>query len=145
MKLSEHFSLEEFTRSQTATRMCIENTPSDKLIENGVALCENVLEPLRLAIGKPITITSGYRCRNLNRLIGGSATSSHMKFEAADIVVYGLETGGIAAKINQLGLEYDQLINEFGSWVHVSYSMGDNRRESLIAKKVAGRTVYEHS
>ena len=92
MQLSKHFTLEEFIYSPTAVYKKIDNTPSDEQIANMQALCLNVLEPIREKIGKPVKISSGFRCPALNKLIGGSTTSQHMEGKAADIHVDGMTT-----------------------------------------------------
>ncbi len=152
--LSPHFKLEEFTQSKTAQRLGIDNsietspvrhspdTPSKGGMEaktvfiNLKALCENVLEPLRKAYGKPIHISSGYRCPELNRAIGGSRNSQHMRGQAADLD-QGLKSENLALfkLIQDLGLPFDQLIWERGGkWIHVSYRAdGKNRKEIIYA------------
>lgn len=93
MKLTAHFQLEEFTRSATAIRCGIDNTPNEEQIANLKALCEEVLEPLRQHIGKPVVISSGYRCPKLNAAVGGVSNSQHMKGEAADLRIPSLAEG----------------------------------------------------
>ena len=85
MKLSDHFYLSEFTRSQTASRKGIDNTPTAEDTRNMKMLCQKILEPLRKLYGKPIYISSGFRCSELNFAIGGSSNSQHMSGEAADL------------------------------------------------------------
>ena len=87
MKLTEHFELSEFTRSATADRLHIDNTIPEELIPNLKNLCEQVLEPLREHFGTPVIISSGYRCPQLNKAVGGVTNSQHQKGEAADIVL----------------------------------------------------------
>ena len=123
--LTEHFSLEEFTRSSTAQQSGICNTPSIEAISNLQNLCQEVLEPLRLHYGKPIHISSGYRCKELNNKVGGVKNSQHMKGEAADLLVPSVK---IAKEwfewIHQNCRNYDQCIlerNKNGKyWLHVS-------------------------
>lgn len=83
--LSQHFRLSEFTRSATASARGIDNTPSASAIDNLRHLCQEVLEPLRRHLDRPVVISSGYRCKKLNQLVGGVRTSQHMTGEAADI------------------------------------------------------------
>ena len=90
MKLSDNFSLHEFTRSQTATRHSIDNTPSEEVIGNLQSLCLGVLQPVRTNFQKPMIISSGFRCKELNTKIGGSSTSQHVFGQAADIEVLEL-------------------------------------------------------
>ena len=91
MKLSQHFSLKEFTRSQTATRFGINNTPSKVTIEHLERLCNDYLEPLRKAVDAIIIISSGYRCLALNVKIGGSKNSQHKLGKAADIRIEDID------------------------------------------------------
>lgn len=146
-RLSKNFSLAEFTKSQTALRLGLDNTPSEELINNAVLLAEKVLQPVRDHFG-PTTINSGYRGPELNQAIGGSKTSQHMKCEAADIEVAGVPNYDVAEWI-QNNLDFDQLILEFytpgvpdSGWVHVSYSASNNRKEVMTAARVNGKTVY---
>lgn len=100
-------------------------------------LCTSVLQPLRDHLGKPITITSGYRPEEVNRLVGGSRNSQHTQCLAADFVVPGMDTIDVCRTIISLKLPFDQLINEFGRWVHVSIAAnpGHERSEVLTAYK----------
>jgi hypothetical protein len=145
MKLSEHFTLSEFTRSETASRYGISNQPDDAAIASMRALCLYVLEPIRAHFGVPITVSSGYRSPQVNRKIGGSSTSQHMKGEAADINVWGVDTTEVFDWIVfYSGLDFDQCIHEFGSWVHISYTeRRQNRYMALNAYRYAGRTRYD--
>lgn len=150
MKLSANFSLSEFTKSQTAIRRGIDNTPSDEHLENALALFENVVQPVRDHFG-PTVINSGYRSPALNEAIGGSATSQHSMGEAVDLEVPGVSTAEVCEWI-AANTDFDQLILEFyepgdtnSGWVHVSYvKSGENRNETLTASKVDGRTQYAY-
>lgn len=142
MRLTEHFTLAEFTRSQVAARRGIDNTPDEQVFENLATLCELILEPLRVNLGIPIRINSGFRCPELNSAIGGSRFSQHMTGNASDIDVPGMEPIDVAQKIIDLGLPFDQLIHEFQSWVHVSYDPDRDRRAVLTARLIDGRTQY---
>lgn len=139
---ARHFSLEEFTLSQTAVRRGIPNDPTPEHLANLEALCANILDPLRDCIGRPIKITSGYRSPALNKAVKGSSTSQHCYGQAADIQVPGLSVDEVVAAIRQAKLPFDQLIHEFGSWTHVSYSGERCRGQCLCATKVAGKTKY---
>lgn len=140
--LSPNFTLAEMTRSSTAVRKGIDNTPEDSHLRALKALCINVLEPIRKHFGAPVLVTSGYRCARLNKAIGGSTTSQHCNGEAVDFTVKGVSDLEVAKWI-QANLKYDQLILEFPpeGWVHVSYG-GAMRKQDLTAKKVSGRTKY---
>jgi hypothetical protein len=145
MKLSAHFDLCEFTRSESAKREGVSNNPTPEHLENIKVLCEKVLEPIRAKFG-PINISSGYRSADLNHFIGGSLNSDHCKGRAADIDMDG-HGGEVTNKMIfdfiKDNLEIDQLINEFNySWVHVGYRKGANRKQVLDAVKEGGKTVY---
>ena len=150
MRLSENFTLAEYTKSQTASRKGIDNTPGDEHLEAAKALFENVAQKVRNHFG-PTIITSGYRSPALNEAIGGSPTSQHSKGEAVDLEVPGVATAEVAQWISD-NLDYDQLILEFytpgetnSGWVHVSYKAdGSNRNEDLTAARVDGKTQYSH-
>lgn len=141
----KYFTIQEMTKSATAQRKGIDNTPSTEVKRSLTALIEKVLDPLREAYGKPIVVTSGYRCLKLNKAVGGAASSQHVKGEAADIRSVQdtpEENKKLFDLIVKLGLPYDQLINEYGyDWVHVSYG-ARHRRQKLKAVKKNGRTTY---
>ena len=144
MKLTAHFALAEFTRSESAKRHGVSNEPTPEHLQNLIVLCEKVLEPIRMKFG-PINISSGYRSKTLNHYIGGSLNSQHCEAKAADIDMDGM--GGPTNKeifeYIKNELEFDQLINEFNySWIHVSYNQGKNRKQILDAFKVNNKTVY---
>lgn len=138
----KHFTIQELTRSDTAIRKGIDNTAPKEAQENLTRLVDNVLDPLREAWGGPITVTSGYRSAALNKAVGGSATSDHLKGCAADITVGSRgQNKKLFTLIQKLGLPFDQLIHEKGSvkdgpdWVHVSYrEVGQNRKQILYLK-----------
>lgn len=142
MKLSPNFTLEEMLESQTARRKGISEqfTPSPEVINSLRALCKNILQPLRDAIGGPIKVSSGYRTARLNRAIGGARNSQHMVGEAADIQgLNGLTNKQLFNKIKQLNLPFDQLIWEFGNdqnpaWVHVSFGPRNRRQIIRVTK-----------
>ena len=146
MQLSKNFSLAEMTKSVTAKRLGIDNTPNEEQIAFLRELCEAVLQPLRDHIG-PVSITSGLRVPALNRAVGGSGTSQHCALNgaAADIDMDAKNT----EVFNYIkdNLVFDQLIWEFGNdkfhdWVHVSYNYGHNRGQVLKAIKQNGKTKY---
>ena len=132
MYLSAHFDLAEFTTSQTAERLGINNTPDDEIIDN-LRFLASMMEEIRLLLGKPITITSGYRSPKLNAAIRGSASSQHMKGLAADFICTAYGTPyEVADEIARSNLNFDQLIYE-GQWVHVSVS--DQPRHDILTAK----------
>lgn len=143
MQLTEHFTLDEFTASETAARTGINNEPSDAVVENLRALCQSILEPLRRHLGRPVVITSGYRSAQLNRAVGGSFTSQHMTGKAADILVPGLSSLEVCRVIENLNLPFGQLINEFGRWTHVSLGSTLREKQLFTCHRVDGSTVYE--
>lgn len=142
MNLSPHFTLAEMIRSQTAIRNGIDNTPDPAQIERLRLLCVNILEPLRALVGKPIHVSSGFRNPTVNSLISGSPTSQHMRGEAADISVEGLTAQELFVVILASALPYDQLIQEFDSWVHVSFGPRDRRKAMLATKNAVNKTIF---
>jgi hypothetical protein len=148
MKLSEHFALAEFTRSESAKRHGVSNEPTPEHLENIKVLCEKVLEPIRTKFG-PLNISSGYRSKVLNHYIGGSLSSQHCEGKAADIDQDGMGGASNTEIFNYIkdNLDFDQMIWEFGDnnkpdWVHVSYNEVKNRKQVLRALKVNGKTAY---
>ena len=150
MKLSPNFSLNELTKSQTAERKGIDNTPSAEHQENLKSLCTHVLQPVRDHFGQVVSVSSGYRSPELCTAIGSKITSQHAKGEAADFEIFGVSNKELADWIHY-NLNYDQLILEYwkgeddpnSGWVHCSYSENNNRKQYLKAVKVDGRTKYE--
>lgn len=133
MQIGKHFTLEELTHSQTAVRLGIPNLPGPSEIANLRCLSAHILDPLRRHIG-PVVISSGYRGPKLNAAVRGSRSSQHVQGLAADITVPGHSIAFVVSTIRKLNLPFDQLIDEFGSWVHVSWSPR-HRREVLVARK----------
>lgn len=131
------FTIKELTKSDVAKRSKINNTPTKQEEQNLITLVENILDPLREAYGKPIIVTSGFRCERLNNLVKGSKTSQHRTGQAADIrsVEDTIEENKkLFDLIQSLNLPFDQLINEYNyDWVHVSYSPR-NRKQILHIK-----------
>lgn len=147
MNLSANFTLKELTKSDTATRLGLDNTPDDEALENLKTLCEMVLQPVRDNFGR-VTVNSGYRSPESNVAVGGSKTSDHCKGMAADIEVDGVSNPDLAQWIMD-NLDYTQLILEFytqgqpnSGWVHVSYDPNNLKKQELTAVKVAGKTQY---
>jgi hypothetical protein len=148
MNISDHISLKEAVRSNTAKRLGIDNMPDNETLVTMQVTAQHVFEPLRQHFNEPIYISSFYRCEELNKAIGGSSKSQHCKGEAIDIDdVYSKATNADFFNYIKDKLEFDQLIWEFGDdespdWVHVSYSLGNNRMRILKAIKENGRTKY---
>lgn len=147
----KYFTINELCASSTASRLGIRNIPNEEIKSNLIALVDNVLDPLRTSYGKPIIVSSGYRCLALNQAVGGSKTSQHVKGQAADISCTNASLEGnkeIFDLILSMNLPFDQLIYEFGNeagpaWVHISFSNTGNRGQILRTKKVGKRTVYK--
>lgn len=140
MMLSKNFSLAELTKSQTAERKGIPNTPTADHIYNLTALCENILQPIRNEFGSFI-VSSGYRSPELCEAIGSKATSQHAKGEAADFEVAGVSNYKLATWIKE-NLPFDQLILECfqggnSGWIHCSY-IPDGRKETLTYNRSEG-------
>lgn len=130
----KHFTIKELCHSDKACQLGIENDPTPTACDNLIALTDAILDPAREALKKPIHVNSGYRCRNINKIIKGAEKSQHMKGEAVDI-----ELGGRTPIENEelynwivKNCEFDQLINEYDfSWIHVSYCKNNNRNQTL--------------
>ena len=149
MNLSDNFSLLELTKSQTAERKGIDNTPSPEHQENLKLLCTHILQPVRDHFERVVSVSSGYRSPELCTAIGSKITSQHAKGQAADFEIYGLSNQELSIWINE-NLEYDQLILEYwkkedpnAGWIHCSFDDRVNRKQYLKAYKENGRTKYE--
>ena len=143
MKLSKDFTLEEMLYSETAIRHGFKEQfqPNDDIVNNLKLLCENILQPIRDKLGVQINVTSGYRAKRTNNAVGGSSNSDHMAGGAADIVVKGISSIELCRKIKDMELPFDQIIEEFGRWVHISYNE-KSRRQILQATKKGRATKY---
>ena len=149
MKLSENLTLAEVVKSATAIKHGIDNTPTQEHLESLRLVAERIFQPCREHFGKPLAVTSGYRSKELNALIGGSSRSQHSFGEALDIDadVFGGVTNAEVFHYIKDNLDFDQLIWEFGSdkepaWVHVSHTTV-NRGEVLVAYKEGRKTRYK--
>ena len=139
MQLSEHFSLAELTKSDTAARLGLNNEPGATVIEKLVLVCENILEPVRNHYGVPFSPNSGFRCLALNREIGSSDKSQHVSGEAVDFEVPGISNKETALWVRD-NCDFDQIILEFhkeedphSGWVHGSYrGDGKNRKSAVV-------------
>lgn len=148
MHLTKNFTLEEMTKSETALRFGLDNTPNDQELSNLVALCESVLQPIRDHFGKGVKVNSGFRDPEVNAKVGGSKTSDHCKGMAADVEIPGVANADLAQFIVD-NMTFRQVILEFytpgipdSGWVHVSYDITDNKKQVLTATKQNGKTVY---
>ena len=133
--MMKYFTMGELVSSKTADAHGIDNRCNREQQQNLLLLVEKVLDPLREAYGKPIHVNSGFRCAKLNKLVGGAKNSDHMNGCAADIVGTPNnkeENKRLFKLVSELGLSFDQLINESNySWVHVSYKKEGNRHQRL--------------
>jgi hypothetical protein len=148
MNLTKNFTLAEMTKSETALRHGLENTPGEAEIAAMQLLAEKVLQPVRDYYGMGVKVNSAYRHPDVNSKVGGSRNSDHTRGQAADIEIPGVANADLAAWIRD-NLEFRQLILEFytpgvpdSGWVHVSYVAEDNKKEVLTATKKDGKTVY---
>lgn len=122
MKISKHFALSEMTVSDTAARRGLKNIPFGKQLENLRETAEK-MDAIREHLGRPIIVTSGYRSPEVNAAVGGSKTSAHCHGLAVDFTCPGFGTPlEVARAISKMGIEFDQLIHEFGSWVHIGFA-----------------------
>ena len=149
MILSKNFTLKELTRSNTALRLGIDNSPTKEGIYKLRLLATELLQPIRERLSAPLRITSGYRSPQLSEAIGSSSNSQHCRYEAVDLqfVKRGrMDNLMIYQAIIDLDLDFDQMILEFGNateyidpthpdWVHISWKVTDNRKQVLIAYK----------
>jgi len=146
MKLSKNLTLGEATKSATAIKNGISNKPSGEHLSNLIQIASKIFQPVRDHFQKPIIVSSGYRSKALNDLIGGASGSQHSKGEALDLD--GSVENFLIFEYIKNNLEFDQLIWEFGDdenpdWVHVSYKTENNRGEVLQAVRQNGRVIYK--
>lgn len=148
MNLTKNFTLAEMTKSETALRHEMDNTPGEQEISALKLLAEKVLQPVRDHFGRGVKVNSGFRHPEVNAKVGGSKTSDHCRGQAADIEIPGVANADLAQWIAD-NLEFRQLILEFytpgipdSGWVHVSYVAEDNKKQVMTATKRNGKTVY---
>lgn len=148
MNLTKNFTLAEMTKSETALRHGIDNTPGEQEISALKVLAEKVLQPIRDHFQKGVKVNSAYRSPEVNSKVGGSRTSDHCRGQACDIEIPGVANAELAQWIVD-NLEFRQVILEFytpgipdSGWVHVSYVPEDNKKQVLTATKKDGKTVY---
>lgn len=144
-QLTEHFTLEEMTRSSTAIRLGLANDPPDEYLPHIRQVAE-ALEVIRAHFGQPIHVTSCYRSPEVNKAVGGSPTSAHRFGFAADFTVQGIPNKEVCEWVRDNLPEYDQVIYEFGprGWVHLGLCKREPRRQQLTASKNGGKTVYRN-
>ena len=148
MILSQNFTLQELTYSDTAIRKSMDNTPNEEQIENLRLVCNNILEPVRVHFKAPVVVSSGYRSVAVCEAVGSSAKSQHTKGQAADFEIFGIPNKDVADWIVN-NIDFDQCILEFwnenepnSGWVHCSFNSAGNRRQYLKAQKIDGKVVY---
>jgi zinc D-Ala-D-Ala carboxypeptidase len=147
-QMTKNFSLAELTKSETALRLGIENQPDEEQLNNLLLLCANVLQPVRDHFGKGVKVNSALRTIPVNRAVGSSDSSHHVKGMAADIEIPGVPNAELAEYIRD-NLPFTQVILEFytrgipdSGWCHVSYDPQNLKRQALTAVKENGKTVY---
>ena len=147
-QLTRNFSLHELTKSETALRYDMENTPGPAEAANLTELAGKVLQPIRDHYQKGVKINSGFRHPDVNAKVGGSRTSDHCRGMAADLEIPGVPNAELAQWVKD-NLEFTQLILEFytpgipdSGWVHVSYDPGNLKKQVMTATKQNGKTVY---
>ena len=143
MNLTPNFTLEEMTASQTATRKGIDNSPHDLTTKGNLRAICLLLEVIRSDLNKPIRISSGYRCLELNRAVGSRDSSAHTKGLAVDISVTGMTTKELAEQIADMNLPFDQIILEYpdsktGGWVHLGMAEKGLARRQLLTINSTG-------
>jgi hypothetical protein len=137
MDLSTHFTLEELVHSQTADRQDIDNTPTAEIVEN-LRILARGLEAVRALLGRPMIISSGYRCPRLNQVVGGATNSDHMRGLAADFICPQLGTPAeLAQRIRASDIVYDQLIYEY-TWCHIGFAPALRRQALTLNKQTRG-------
>lgn len=134
VELTEHFNLEEMTRSEAGLRRGLTNVPNAGEIDNLRRLCETILEPVRALLNVPMHVNSGYRCPAVNAAVGGKGNSAHLDGRACDFVPIGVSLDHAMGLIRHSGLPFDQLILEYGTWIHIAIARYgvDPRQEVLV-------------
>lgn len=126
-----NFKISELIHSDTAIENNINNMPDIDSLDNMLNLIYYCLQPIRNLIKKPLIISSGYRCALVNKLVKGKSNSQHLNGQAADFTIKGMNPNEIIEIIKKSNINFDQLINEYDKWVHVSYNKGKNRKQVL--------------
>jgi len=128
---SLNFKISELIHSDTAIMKNINNMPDINALDCMLDLIVCCLQPIREKFKMPMIITSGYRCPEVNKLVGGAVNSQHLKGQAADFVIKNYTPAQTVEKIKSFNIEFDQLINEYDRWVHISFNKGNNRKQVL--------------
>ena len=124
-----NFSISELCKSDKAKQKGIKNIPNISQVDNLLNLIFYTLQPIRNLLQKPMIISSGFRCPELNKLVGGVSNSQHLEGKAVDFTVPNETVAGIIFKIQTSNIEYDQILNEYDKWVHISFNKGHNRKQ----------------
>ena len=142
--MSKHFSLDELTRSDTATRLDINNTPNQVQLTNLYRLAAG-LELVRAKFNNnPVRVSSGFRSMDLNRALKSKDTSYHTYGLAADLTIPGYNVSEVMKTIANSSIEFDQLILEFGRWIHIAFPKGtDKARRQMLRISNSGVLIYE--
>lgn len=142
-KITEHFTIEEMTRSEAAIRNGLDNSVPNHLIAN-MRKVASVLEIIRSHFNAPIKVTSCYRSQDVNKAVGGSKTSAHCFAHAADFEVVGVANLDVCRWVAENIPDFDQVIYEFGpgGWCHLGFTTKEPRKQLLSAVKENGKTVY---
>lgn len=139
MNLSPHFTLAELTATQ---HRGIDNTAPPDVVER-LKQTALLMEQIRLRLGAPIIVSSGYRCPELNKAVGGQPNSQHLTGQAVDFICPGFgPPATVMSALVDSGIEYDQLIVEFGRWVHVSWVPQNRRHQALVIDATGTRPFY---
>lgn len=144
MILSPHFTLEELTISRSGPANGIDNVPSDEIVKK-LTYTAQQLEQVRSVLNKPITVTSGYRCPALNKLVGGAPASQHLLGEAVDFIApqFG-DPKAVCLAILAAKVKFDQLLLEFGQWTHVSFVANNPRGQVLTIDRLGTRAGIQN-
>ena len=143
LRLSPNFTLHEMMRSNTGERLNVDNRATANDI-NRLVILSQYMERIREIFNRPIIVTSAFRSREINKLVGGAVNSDHLMGYAVDFKINSLSTVDICRSIYKSDLDYSQLIEEFGQWVHISINPA-NKRQNLKAFKRNGRTFYSYT
>jgi hypothetical protein len=144
-RVSPNFTLQELTFSQEALRKGIDNTPPPSVLEYLGHLCNELLEPARALLGVPLHVDSGYRCSEVNIMVGGAALSAHQFGRAADVIPIGMELQEAFDRLRASALAFDQIIFECRAWLHLAIAPTGAfpRRQALLAAGTPGRWTYQ--
>lgn len=147
--VTPNFHYSELIHSYTAVRLGLDNTPDATVKQHLIDSCKNLWQPMRKLLDKPISVNCGYRSPAVNKAVGGAKNSAHLYGYAIDFVCPSFGTPKqvaqfLATQLPKQGIKFDQIIMEFGAWVHIAWKAPDGRQRGqiLTAKKVGGKTQY---